>query len=367
MQFLKIVRRCTRAAAFPIAFLCVSPIGLSCTVAAEEPQKPPVPTQTANPAAPKPGDPEELPELPRAKLDDGVFAQSGDVKIMDKDVNKILALMITDEKKRNPKNVPSPERLMRGRIEISQILLQNALIEKYARDNKLETRKEDVDKYIELKKGELQRDGSTFEQMLVDTGWTEAEYRNFWGSKIAIEKHAAEVLTDAEIDAYFEKNKAEYPLRSAAHILFQYKSADSAPPACKRTKDEARAAAEEALKQLKAGKDFAELVNSSDDESSKANGGALAFFPLVGKEAMVESFGKAVYALQKVGDLAPVVETLYGFHVIKLTGIRDKEIKTDIRRYLAAEKFNDLVRPVMMKAVDTLKFNEALTPGPVSK
>lgn len=351
-----------------VLFAAVASCGEASPSVPETKEAPKTPAQTATKTAdpsktPAPDDP---PELPRAKLEDGVFLQSGDLKITVPEVEKVLLLMLTEEKKKNPKNVPAPDRILRARIEIAQVLLQNALIEKYARDNKLDTKKEELDKFIELKKSELQREGTTFEQMLADSGQSETDFRRFWGAKIAIEKHAAASLTDAEIDEFFNKNKDDLPLRSAAHILFQYKGADAVPKIVTRTKEEARALAEDALKKAKEGKEFAELANASDDEATKTNGGALAPFPMKGKEAMVEAFGKAVYSLAKIGDISPVVETPYGFHVIKLTAIRDAEYKGEIRRYLAAEKFNELMKPVMLKAVEAAKFNEALT-SPVGK
>ncbi len=280
---------------------------------------------------------EEPAELPRAKLEDGVFLQSGEMKILDQDVQRVLVLMLTDEKKRNPKNIPSQERILRSRIEIAQVLLQNAVMIKFARDHKLETKKDELDKFIDLKKAEAQRDNSTFEQMLSDTGQTEAEFREFWGSKIAIETDISSHLTEKEVSEFFEKSKDELPLRSAAHILIQYAKADSAPKSITRTKEEAKALAEKILGQAKAGKSFTELANASEDEASKTNGGEMSFFPLKGEKSMVDSFGNAVYALKKIGDFTPVVESPFGFHVIKLTGIRDDEFKVEMRRYLAVK------------------------------
>jgi parvulin-like peptidyl-prolyl isomerase len=364
-------------------------IALAVEAPGGEPVKPEVKEQPQPAVTPKPADaaaqaqtpatpnipkgPEQPDELPRAKLENGVFMQSGSIKIMESDVNKVLTLMLTDEKKRNPKNIPSAERMLRSRVEISEILLQNEVIKKYARDNNLSTSEADLEKFIDVKKLELKRDNSSFEQMLADNGLTELEFRAFWSAKLAIEKFAAAKVTNADVDAFFNEKKETLPLRSAAHILFQYKNADSAPKTLERTKDEARAGAEAVLKQLKAGADFNTLAAKSDDDATKANGGALSYFPLKGKDAMVEAFGKAAYGLAKEGELSPVVETPYGFHIIKLTGIRDSEFKEEVKRYLGLQKFDELLRPVLMSAVEAAKFNEALvkpeepTPPPAAE
>ena len=357
MQGVTMMRKWAAVACAAGVMLCIGGVARG----VEEPVKPVEKTGQTGPGPVEP-DADGLRDLPRAKLEDGVFMQAGVIKITAAEIDKLLMLQLTDEKKHYPKNLPSATRVMQSRIEISQVLLQNAVVRKFAQDNKLSTSKEDLDRYVALVKTGLEHENKTYEQMLADSGQSDAEYRSFWNAKLAIEKFAGEKISDAEVDAFFAKNKDSIPLRSAAHILFQYKLADSAPKTIKRTKDEAKAAAEEALKQVKAGKDFAQLAaSSSDEELSKGNGGATDFFSLTGKDAMVDAFGRAAYALQKVGDVSPVVETPYGFHIIKLTGLRDDEIRKDIRRYLAAEMYNDLLRPVLMKAGDDAKFSDVLT------
>jgi peptidyl-prolyl cis-trans isomerase D len=184
------------------------------------------------------------------------------------------------------------------------------------------------------------------------------------GAKSAIRNKVAPTVEDKEVDALFTEHKDEVPLRSVSHILFQYKGADHAPRDMTRTKDEAKKLAEDTLKQAQAGKDFAELAKASEDDFTKVNGGAVDFFPLKGDKAMADAFGAAAYKLEKIGAFAPVVETPYGFHVIKLTGLRDEEFKKQIRLQLAAEKTDELMYGLHKAAIDKIKFSAALTTPP---
>lgn len=98
-----------------------------------------------------------------------------------------------------------------------------------------------------------------------------------------------------------------------AHILFSYAKAARAKETVKRSKDEARVAAQTALASLKSGAAFAELAKAQSDCPSNARGGDLGTF---GKGVMAKAFEEAAFKLQ-VGELSDVVETPFGFHVLK--------------------------------------------------
>lgn len=128
---------------------------------------------------------------------------------------------------------------------------------------------------------------------------------------------------DAEVEAWYKANEARYKRpeeRQASHILIR---ADKGMPEA-----EAKAAQEKAesiLAQLKAAPgDFAKLAKEhSQDPGSAAKGGDLGFF---GRGMMVKPFEDAVFGL-KEGELSGVVRSDFGFHIIKLTGVRSEQAR----------------------------------------
>ena len=103
---------------------------------------------------------------------------------------------------------------------------------------------------------------------------------------------------------------------AASHILVAYAGAMRASPTIKRTKDEAKKRAESILARARKGEDFGKLADeNSDDPSAKLNHGSLGKF---GRTQMVKPFADAAFGL-KPGSISTLVETPFGFHVIKRT------------------------------------------------
>jgi peptidyl-prolyl cis-trans isomerase NIMA-interacting 1 len=106
------------------------------------------------------------------------------------------------------------------------------------------------------------------------------------------------------------------PMVAASHILVAYAGALRADPNIKRSKDEAKTRAEGLMTRARKGEDFAKLADEgSDDPSAKMNHGALGKFT---RDRMVKPFADAAFALRP-GDVSTLVETPFGFHVIKRT------------------------------------------------
>jgi len=172
------------------------------------------------------------------------------------------------------------------------------------------------------------------------------------------------VVPEAELKTYYEQNAARLAgleERRASHILI---NADKGASAAER--DAARAKAQALLAEVqKSPNQFAELARkNSQDTGSAAKGGDLDFF---GRGAMVKPFEEAAFALKK-GETSGVVETEFGFHIIRLTDIKQPEQKSfesqrakleqEVRTQLAQRKFAEAAEQftnIVYEQSDSLK------------
>jgi parvulin-like peptidyl-prolyl isomerase len=132
-------------------------------------------------------------------------------------------------------------------------------------------------------------------------------------ARVLAQKYAADKLrdkmkaTDQEIDKYL----SEHPELD--------------------TSKKTRAEAEDVLKRARAGEDFAKLAKEFSSDGSKEKGGDLGWF---GPGDMVPEFEKAAYAL-KPGEISDIVQSQFGFHIIKL-----EERKTETQDGKPVEKLH---------------------------
>ncbi|MBP8867720.1 MAG: SurA N-terminal domain-containing protein [Propionivibrio sp.] len=149
-------------------------------------------------------------------------------------------------------------------------------------------------------------------------------------------------VSENEIKSWYETHKDKYQQpeeRRASHILLAVKA--GADKAAVRTR------ADELLKEARSAPTrFADLAKkNSDDTVSAKQGGDLGYF---GRGMMVKVFEDAVFQ-QKEGDISEVVESEFGFHIIKLTGIKaarvrplsemHAEIEGELKRQAASRNF----------------------------
>lgn len=132
--------------------------------------------------------------------------------------------------------------------------------------------------------------------------------------KKVVEAHVLpkSIVNEDEIKKFYETRKDEFKQPEqirAKHILIKTNHTDT-----QDQKDKARKKIERILAEAKTDKeDFGELARKYSEGPSGQNGGDLGYF---GRGQMVPAFEKAAFAL-KVGEISNVVETKFGYHIIK--------------------------------------------------
>ena len=137
-----------------------------------------------------------------------------------------------------------------------------------------------------------------------------------------------------DVDAAYERDKNRYTGLEkqvrARHILIKID-----PSASDEAKQAAHKQAEDLLARAKKGEDFAALARKySQDEGSAKKGGDLGYNP---KGRMVAPFDEAQFSL-KPGEISDVVETEFGYHIIKVEGVREGDVPVAEAKHEIAEK-----------------------------
>jgi len=151
----------------------------------------------------------------------------------------------------------------------------------------------------------------------------------------------------SEIDAEYEREKHRYTGLEkqvhARHILV--KVAENADAA---VTGEARKKAEQLLARVRKGEDFATLARqASDDTGSAKKGGDLGWNP---KGRMVKPFDDAQFALT-AGQVSDIVQSTFGFHIIKVEGVREGDVPVaEAKRELAERLYIEQHAAALAKA-----------------
>jgi len=247
--------------------------------------------------------------------------------------------MVTQMEMQAGQAVPAERRDEIYRAVLDQIVTYTALVHE-ARARGIKVSDAEAKQASDAKIAELRQqipDEKAFNKALADRGMTLTRLRTDIRNDIAITKmmeaelSGASAVTDADVNEFYTKNPDEFQGVRASHILIRPAGFDE------ESKKKARATAEDLAKQARGGADFAELARTHSADGSAQQGGDLGFFT---KGAMVPAFSNAAFALQP-GQVSDVVETQFGFHVIKLAERKDiplAEASPKIRDFLTAKQ-----------------------------
>ncbi|HQA44035.1 MAG TPA: peptidylprolyl isomerase [Phycisphaerae bacterium] len=224
------------------------------------------------------------------------------------------------------------DELLRGEAEKHKISVTDADLEANAEKLLQRTLKERSMSREQLDQ-EIKRQGNiTLDEQMKRIKEDPRFYKHVLQEKLGQAMFKNLEVSEEEIQKRHQQDRRYAAQVQASHILIR---ADASEAPEKR--EEARKKAEEVLAEVKKpGADFAELARKYSDCPSKSRGGDLGFFPRQG--AMVEPFAAAAFAL-KPGEISGVVETNFGYHIIKTTDTRPakdldavrEEIKDEVR------------------------------------
>lgn len=277
---------------------------------------------------------------------DGVKISVADLDAQVEQLKKSYPQMFTGDE--------GEQRLLEFRLRVLDNLINQKLLERAAKDQGVEVTDEEIDKQIaDLKKGFA--DEKQFEAALksagVDKDGLAGQIRDQLITQRVIEKLTAKAqdVSDADIKAYYEKNKARYNQKAAkksSHILI---------------KD--GATAEKVLKDVLAGGDFAALAKKySEDPASASKGGDLGW----PTQPYVPEFEAAVAKLKKGETTQELVKSQYGYHIIRVTDERAakqqtlEEVRNEVKQAISQERratayqdyLNDLRKEAKIEILD---------------
>lgn len=312
-----------------VVAICVFSV-MSCNKKEEAPVLPPVAEQEMN---------EVQPEV---KVDENAVAVSVNGKdIIQREVEKELQNILMQYQGRVP---PQQMIQMQPQLEkqaVESLINKQLLVEELDRQ-KIEVSDEEIDAEVAKVSAQFETP-EKFKEKLEELNLSEEKLRkdikqNYRIEKLLKSKMPEIKVTDEDISLFYKENPQNFTVPEqvqASHVLFSIE-----PDALDEIKNEKRSELQSVLEKIKKGDDFAELARKYSDCPSKEQGGELGSFP---RGAMVKAFDDVAFNL-KEGEVSDIVETQFGFHIIKLTGRTEasttplEQVKDQITAYLEAQK-----------------------------
>ncbi|WP_035802883.1 peptidylprolyl isomerase [Deferrisoma camini] len=212
-------------------------------------------------------------------------------------------------------------------------------------------------------------DEATYQKALESEQLTEDSLKDLIAQQVLV-RHYVETeiqpsvkVSDDEVKKFYEDNQDKFATPEqvrASHILIR-----TDPSASEADRKAAREKAEALRKRAAAGEDFATLAKeNSEDPGSAPNGGDLGFFT---RDRMVKPFADAAFALEK-GKVSDVVETRFGYHVIKVTDRKEatqqkfEDVKESIAQYLKARALDQAVQAKLAELRKSAKVDVVASP-----
>jgi peptidyl-prolyl cis-trans isomerase SurA len=267
---------------------------------------------------------------PAGDLVDRVIAVVGDSVILESEVKEQL-----ERRRAFGETLPTdPRELGELRRQELDVLISEMLVLQAAKRDSIVLTPEEIQSQVNAAVAEqerrfggrpgfeeaLRREGMTLEQYrrTVERGLTRAGLQRQYLSRVQQTRQPPPV-TDAEIRSFFELRAAELGMRPAT---VEFEQLVVVPRASDEARQAAREEAEAVRRRLVSGEDFAQLARRhSVDPGTRERGGELGWFR---RGAMDQAFERAAFSL-RTGEISQVVESSFGFHIIRVDRIRGAE------------------------------------------
>ncbi len=258
----------------------------------------------------------------------------------------------------------APEKQAEARQQILNRLVENALLDQYLQQLRVQVPANEIDARYAQVLEEIKKSGQTVEKVMQELMLTEEELRTQLTAELRWEKYSDEQATDQLLHQVFDNNPEMFDGTTvhARHILLTPAGKDEqavqqAVAQLRGFKQQIEAQAAQELAKLPAGADsvsrekarvvaleeaFAAVAKKESACPSKAQGGDLGWFGRVG--SMIEPFAKAAFEL-KIGQISDAVATPFGYHLILTTDRRPgKETKFEDVKEVVKEIYRDKLR-----------------------
>ncbi len=234
------------------------------------------------------------------------------------------------------------------KIKVLENLIDQELLYQDALAKGLTISDEAVNVQLEAVKGQFP-DEAAYINVLASQGMTEEEVKADIGRTLLVEDYITSKfgplikIDDSDSMKFYQENSQYFSRPEqvrASHILIQVE-----PDAEESVKKDALDRINAIKTRLNGGEEFSELARTLSEGPSNVNGGDLGSF---GRGQMVKPFEDAVFAMN-VGDVSDVVETQFGYHLIRLTSknaqtsVPFEEVKGQIVDHLTQLKMADMI------------------------
>ena len=259
--------------------------------------------------------------------------------------------------------LPDPSQLDQIRSQVLENLIARELLYQESQKKGIKISEEEVNQQLIKVKAQFPNEAE-FNNALNRMDLTEASIKEKLERDLALRKLIEDeitpkvTVTDSEIRAFYDNNPATFkqPERvKASHILIKVD-----PQASAAQKAEAQKKINLVQARLQKGEDFGALAKEYSEGPSGPKGGDLGYFT---RGQMVKAFEEAAFAM-KPGEVSGVVETKFGYHLIKVTDktpegtLPYNDVKDKLGEFLKQKKIQEEINVYVKKLEEKAKIEK---------